>query len=257
MGFRSMSLAAPFGTSDNNLIQGNLIGVAADGSTPLGNSGNGVLINSGSFNQVGGTVSGQSNIIATNGQDGIRVVTGIGNTVLSNSIHDNAGGGVILVSGGNNSQAAPVLTSAQFFPGTSQVNGSFSVAANTTYLVQFFGNNPASGQGQLLLGGLDVAPQSVAGPVSLTFSFTAPATLPIGSTITAIATVTATPSGSTNPAKGDSSEFSNSVVLVNGAVNPFIVTNTSDSGIGSLRFAIQAANADIANNDTIIFQIPT
>jgi titin len=39
----------------------------------------------------------------------------------------------------------------------------------------------------------------------------------------------------------------------------FIVTNTSDSAenTGSLRYALQAANADLANDDTIDFQIPT
>ena len=40
-------------------------------------------------------------------------------------------------------------------------------------------------------------------------------------------------------------------------VSPFVVTNTNDSGIGSLRFAIQAANADLDHDDTITFQIPT
>ena len=58
---------------------------------------------------------------------------------------------------------------------------------------------------------------------------------------------------STNPAPGDTSAFSTAVVLV----SPFVVTNTNDSGIGSLRFAIQSANGDINNDDTITFRIPT
>jgi len=48
--------------------------------------------------------------------------------------------------------------------------------------------------------------------------------------------------------------FANGTLTV---VNPFVVTNTNDSGIGSLRLAIQAANADLDHNDTITFQIPT
>ncbi len=39
-------------------------------------------------------------------------------------------------------------------------------------------------------------------------------------------------------------------------VSPFVVTNTRDSGLGSLRFAIQVANADLNHDDTITFQIP-
>ena len=65
------------------------------------------------------------------------------------------------------------------------------------------------------------------------------------------------PLGSINPVTGDTSAFSNAAVVV----NPFIVTNTTDSTtnaqIGSLRYAIAAANADVANNDTILFEIPT
>ena len=136
-----------YGTSDGNLIEGNAIGVAADGSTPLPNAGNGVSIYYGNFNQVGGTATGQGNIIAANGQSGVQVDTGIGNALLSNSTYDNAGGGVVLVNAGNNDQAAPVLTDAVDFPGTAQVDGSLAVKAGTSYLVQFFGNNPASGQG--------------------------------------------------------------------------------------------------------------
>jgi parallel beta-helix repeat protein len=48
-----------------------------------------------------------------------------------------------------------------------------------------------------------------------------------------------------------------SPVLSQVVVSPFVVTNTNDSGLGSLRFAIQAANADLNHDDTITFQIPT
>jgi len=243
-------------TSDHNVIQGNYIGVGADGTTPLGNHDGGVQIISGSYNQVGGTNTGQNNIIANN-NGGVGVYFGIGNALLSNSIYDNVNYGVRLFYGGNNSQSAPILTDAMYYPGASQVDGSLAVKAGASYLVQFFGNNPASDEGQTLLGGLDVAAQPVDGSVNLEFTFAAPATLHVGSSITAIATVTSTiPSSSTNPAVGDSSAFSLPVLLFTGTVNPFIVTNTADSGIGSLRFAIQAADADTANSDTITFQIP-
>ena len=66
--------------------------------------------------------------------------------------------------------------------------------------------------------------------------------MPPGSTVTATAT---------NEATGDTSEFSNAVVVV----SPFVVTNTNDSGIGSLRQAILTANREVGLN-TITFAIP-
>ena len=66
--------------------------------------------------------------------------------------------------------------------------------------------------------------------------------MPLGSTVTATAS---------NEATGDTSEFSNAVVVV----SPFVVTNTNDSGIGSLRQAIQTANREVGLN-TITFAIP-
>ena len=115
-----------------------------------------------------------------------------------------------------------------------EVDGSLGVAAGTSYLVQYFGNNPASDQGQTLLGSQMILSKNIAGTVPLTF-FTA-ATLPAGATVTAIASVAMAPNGSFNPAAGDTSRFSNAVPVV--AVDPFIVTNTLDSPsnpqIGSL-----------------------
>src|SRR5207253_822482 len=58
-------------TSDTNTIQGNFIGTAADGVTALGNTGDGVSIGSSPNNRVGGTNSGEGNVIAFNGQFGV------------------------------------------------------------------------------------------------------------------------------------------------------------------------------------------
>ncbi|MFN8537282.1 MAG: fibronectin type III domain-containing protein [Thermomicrobiales bacterium] len=56
-----------------NVVQGNRIGVAADGITPLGNSTNGVLIDASGFNTVGGTTAAEGNLIANNGGAGVRL----------------------------------------------------------------------------------------------------------------------------------------------------------------------------------------
>jgi parallel beta-helix repeat protein len=241
-----------------NSIVGNAIGTNAAGTGALPNRGDGVHL-FGSDNTVGGTTAGAGNTIAYNTANGVVVDMGTGNAVLSNSIHDNTAGGISLVNGGNNNQPAPLLTGAKSDLNEIKVVGSLSVKAGTSYLVQYFGNNPASAQGRTLLGSQSVSQQPSAGTVPL--SFVAPATLPAGSTITAIASVTAAPLDSLNPATGDTSAFSTAAIVVEVVINPFIVTNTTDSTtnpqIGSLRSAIEAANADVTKNDTIIFRIPT
>src|SRR5205807_1216102 len=51
----------------SNVVAGNFIGVAADGTTAVGNFGDGVLVNSGADNTIGGTVAAAENVIAYNG----------------------------------------------------------------------------------------------------------------------------------------------------------------------------------------------
>ncbi len=247
------------GAVDNLLVQGNLIGTDKTGLVGIPNlNGIDMIGASTSNNTIGGTTAGAGNTIADNTAFGVVVDAGTGNAVLSNSIHDNTGGGIELLNGGNNDQPAPVLTFAeQTASNELEVVGSLAVDAGTSYLVQYFSNNPASDQGQTLLGSQTISAQSSAGTVPLNFVTTA--TLPAGATVTAIASVKIAPMGSLNPATGDTSRFSNAVALV--AVNPFIVTNTTDAPtnpqIGSLRFAILAANADVANTPTISFDIGT
>ena len=56
----------------NGIVQGNYIGVQSDGSSPLGNTGHGVSFENGaSHNLIGGIGSGDGNVIAFNGGDGI------------------------------------------------------------------------------------------------------------------------------------------------------------------------------------------
>ena len=56
------------GTAHGNLIQGNRIGTAKDGETPLGNAGDGILIWAGaSHNTIGGMTPNAANIISNNG----------------------------------------------------------------------------------------------------------------------------------------------------------------------------------------------
>src|SRR5271157_5831525 len=225
-------------SASGNLVQGNLIGTDASGTTALGNGFGGVSISDAPNNTIGG-----ANTIAFNSGPGVQVngSNARGNSILSNSTYSNTGGGIVLTGGANNNQAIPTLTAAASSPGGNLVEGTLAVAAGTSYLVQYFYNNLPSNQGRTFLGSQIVSSSPATTTVNL--SFPTAAAVPPGSTVTATAT---------NQATGDTSQFPNAVALV----SPFVVTNTRDSGIGSLRYALQAANADVATDDTIAFQIP-
>ena len=75
--------------SNWNVVAGNLIGTDVTGTVALGNSGQGVEIDAGSFNNtIGDTAAGAGNVISANGQNGV-LITGPdakGNLVQSNLI---------------------------------------------------------------------------------------------------------------------------------------------------------------------------
>ncbi len=96
----------------NSLIQGNMIGIAADGISLIGNGADGILVesNAATGNLIGGSGVGEGNVIGGNAGHGIAFNgTGISdNFVLNNSIGTDAswvlnlgnGGSGILISGG-------------------------------------------------------------------------------------------------------------------------------------------------------------
>ena len=60
--------------SNNNIVEGNIIGLKADGTTVAGNGDHGVLIaTSSDGNRIGGAASGAGNIISGNNGDGIYI----------------------------------------------------------------------------------------------------------------------------------------------------------------------------------------
>ena len=97
--------------SVNNLVQGNLIGVAANGVSPLGNGlvgvgGRGLSVLGANSNLIGGFSAGAGNMIANNGYDGVWMVGAFGafgtpgtnNLVAGNTIYSN--GAVVVAQGG-------------------------------------------------------------------------------------------------------------------------------------------------------------
>jgi len=187
-------------TGSGNLVQGNYVGTDYTGKNPLGNSGNGIEI-AGNNNTVGGTASGAGNIIADNSKNGVLVSAGKGDTISRNSIFANAGLGISLASGANNTIVAPSLSSAMISGSTLTVTGTFTAAtANVAYVLEFFANLSGDAEGKIYLGSLTVTP-TITGTQNFTFTTTTSVT---GTYPLITATLT--------DATGDSSAFSNGVV---------------------------------------------
>ena len=159
--------------STNVRIQGNLIGVTANGTSPLGNVGTGILVNGASNTLIGGTLTLNdtefSNVIANNGsaqnlpQPGIEVLGASSVGILSNSIYNNGGLGIVL----NRSNAGvnpPTLFTAQTSGPETQIVGRYDGNPKTAYRLQFFANQipnaSGAGDGQIFLGDLDVVTNS-------------------------------------------------------------------------------------------------
>ena len=95
------------GFATDNRVQGNFIGVAADGTTPLGNKAGGqagwgvVILRQATGNLIGGTAAGEGNVIAANDGPGIAIVFGAsGNRVEGNLVGTNSTGAAELGNGG-------------------------------------------------------------------------------------------------------------------------------------------------------------
>jgi hypothetical protein len=189
------------GTGGNSVI-GALIGVGANGFARP-NQGDGIRIIDSSGNQVGGTSAGQGNVIAFNHGNGVWVQSGPGNGIRRNSIFDNTGLGIRLSPNANNSQAAPVLTSAFAAAGGVFVSGRLTSTPNTTFTIELFADSrsgPAgAAQGRTFLGFVTVT-TNAAGRAS----FTVVGRLPAGARA-----LTAT---ATDPLD-DTSEFSDALLV--------------------------------------------
>ena len=203
------------GSTVGTVVQGNRIGVGADGVTPLGNVGHAVEL------QLATNCTIAGNIIAntTDGaRSGIRLRSGVGNSILSNSIYGNGLFGISMSGtvatandacdgdgGANLQQNYPVLTNAVSSASATLVKGFLESVANQPYLLQFYANpvvdNSGYGEGRVFLG----AANFVAGiACSNNFDVTLPAGLPAGWFITATAT----------DAAGNTSEFSRALAAV-------------------------------------------
>ncbi len=183
--------------STSNTVQGNYIGTDVTGASALGNSSHGVLITTSAFNnKIGGTGSGEGNTIAFNGGDGVYVNSGIGNAILSNSIHSNTGLGIDLGANGvtpndpgdgdagaNNQQNFPVLT---VLP-DNNTQVSLNSTPNSSFRIEFFTNSTCdasqNGEGKMFRNAVTVVTDGSGNATSTTLSgqfLTATATRLVG-----------------------------------------------------------------------------
>lgn len=142
------------GNSDSMRVKYNYIGTDPGGLLNLGNGDYGISINGGASDaEVGGSLPGEGNFIANNGDGGVLVnyVGSIRNEILGNSIYDHTGLGIFLSTGSNNAQAAPDLTGYTAGVGTSTFFGTFTSTPNTNFRLEFF-SSPTSNQGKTYLG---------------------------------------------------------------------------------------------------------
>jgi hypothetical protein len=250
--------------ADQNSIMDNLIGVGANGTQPLGNGGDGVnIVLSGYdifiFLDVG------NNTIGNNGGNGITITGGESDysaSIGGNRIFNNGKLGIDLDNDGvtlndpgdvdrgtHGLQNFPVITSA--IAGATNISGTLNSAANATFSIEIFiGICDPSGYGE---GALPIGTATVHTDANGNGSFFAPVSMPLmlGYGVTAMVT-----GGYADPQVFFASEFSACVPVTEGVpVDLTVVTNTNDSGAGSLRTAIEYANSN-PGPDTITFNIP-
>jgi hypothetical protein len=227
----------------NVTIQGNTIGPDEPNAYPYGD---GVLVEDASGVVIGGTESGQANTIAFNPGAGV-IVTGensVGNSIRGNSIFDNGGLGIDLGGDGitrndirdldtgpNDQQNIPQISLAETGSRT-RVAGVLHSMPSSSFTVDFYTitERDPSGHGEGRRW-LDEAVVATDANGYGSWDVVLDAVTVEGELITATAT----------NAIGSTSEFSQSI-SDDVPANTLVVTNTNDSGIGSLRQAIVAAN---------------
>ena len=250
--------------ADNNGILGNIIGAGIDGTQLPSEEINitrGVFI-SGDNNTVFG------NTIAFRG--GVTVSEGVGNIISRNSISSTLSLGIDLTSdielkvvnlpqdeldgdtGANGLQNFPYITGVSQTSGGTTVNGILHSTPNSNYRLEFFASRErdptAFGEGEHYLGSLDITTNSL-GENNYTANLPM---IPSGfEYVSATATDITVRPPATTPAN-NTSEFSGAFPLAGCSL---MVTNTSDSGPGSLREALHCANTQ-PGVDTIAFAIP-
>ena len=233
----------------NSVIHGNKIGTTADGTGPLGNSGNGFDqgISGATGIMFGGTGTGEGNEIAFNGGTGVLLNQAVNNTIRGNSFHDNGGLGIDLNGdgqpnfndpgdadgGANQLQNFPIIQSVTT-GATTHIVGKLDSTPSMTFDLDFYANASCSHfpkdflEGETYLGS---TPVTTDGSGNASIDVTLPVATTAGTRISATAT---------DPA-GNTSEFSQRIL--------FSISPTSGPSAGGN--SIGVAGTDFADPTTL------
>ena len=233
------------------VVKGNLVGIAADGVSPLPNAADGIRIHSSNDSTIGGTLAGEGNLVYSTDVAPIIVEEGVHNTVRGNSIHDNGALGLNLYTGGslpeasdagdvdsrsNNLQNFPIVSSVTDMGGSTRIQGILHSSPSTTFDLDFYANPACSNfpreflEAETYIGSSQITTN---GSGKFEYDVTLPVTLEAGARITATAT---------DPA-GNTSEFSQRII--------FSISPTSGPGEGGT--AISISGTDFADPTTLTF----
>ena len=195
-----------------SVVEGNLVGMSANGLAPLGNGGAGIAIGIASQTKIGGMAAGAANTIAFNVGAGVAVTGGVANFISADRIHDNGGLGIDLGDDGvtpndpgdadtgpNLLQNFPANVSAATVGSETVVRGTLDGVASSSFTVEWFASVAADlsgfGEGAMYLA-TTTAATDASGHANL---FTVlPVALPLGRLVSATAT----------DSMGNTSEFS-------------------------------------------------
>lgn len=210
---------------DNQVIQGNLVGVAATATgvlATLPNAGDGIRVFADDV-QLGGDIAGAGNTISGNVGNGVTVgPVGADNPILGNSIYDNVQMEIDLLpvgptpndprdgdAGANDLQNFPIVASALSGVGTTTVGWTLNSTPGITFRLEFFAGTACDAAGITFLGATGVttgpAGNAVAPPTGTVLGVSTPPGTFVVATATEI-----TAAGTF----GSTSEFSNCVLVL-------------------------------------------
>lgn len=138
------------GVADGVVVQGNLIGTAANGVDRLGNVA-GIVVD-GDHNLIGGSAPEAGNVVAFSERSGVVIRRGTGNSILSNAIYSN---GLLAIDldetglplpndigdgdfGANNYQNFPAIESAAIANNSATITGNLNSTPNSQFTIQLF-----------------------------------------------------------------------------------------------------------------------
>jgi len=255
--------------SNSNVIEGNYIGVGADGTTAIAN-GVGIALEGGAQQTlIGGTTSVAANVIANSTAGGVSIATpAVSTGILHNTIYGNGTVGINLDdlplssindagdgdSGADNLQNSPVISAAQLNGANLNVTlsiDSTAVTSTQSLVVELF-KADAAGQGKTFLGTQCFNGNSISTTMTI-----ASAPVAIGDPIVATATSYATSCAAPSPVFNDgTSPFSASLAVtctppVATITAPPSVCANSSGNTASVPFTSGAAYNWTITNGTI------